>query len=262
MLNQICLNYLALKLGLNFDIKGEVKFYKSTCYAVIKSEVKIKYQDSAILMQQMQQEILDGESEFFLYNKELNQQNFAGFFWLLEHEEVFTIGSSGNVNNELLDRATKVPVINTNRGGKITYHGPGQIVCYLVTNLRLVQQRQTPDVKGYVEALEGLIIKCLANYGIDGYLMQGKIGVWTKQNQQDKKIAAIGVRISRGIATHGFAVNLCCDLSKFNEIIPCGIQDFGVCSLVSLKPDINASNLTSNFTQMLCDNFNLIFKCN
>jgi lipoyl(octanoyl) transferase len=148
---------------------------------------------------------------------------------LLEHPHVYTRGRLGHLEHilltpaELADRG--IDVVETDRGGQITYHGPGQLVGYPVVNLR-----EWGGPPQYVRTLEQIIIKSLADFGIEAGLVEGLTGVWAG----DAKIAAIGVKISRGVAYHGFAINVNTDLSYFDHIFPCGITDRKVTSMAQL----------------------------
>ena len=148
--------------------------------------------------------------------------------WLLEHPPVYTAGTSADPA-ELLD--PRFPVHRTGRGGRYTYHGPGQRIGYVVMDLR--KRRQ--DVRCYVHALEGWVIATLGDFGVESWRAEGRIGIWTRDiDGSEAKIGAIGVRIRRWVTMHGFAVNLDPDLSHFAGIVPCGIADHGVTSLARL----------------------------
>lgn len=143
---------------------------------------------------------------------------------LLEHDEVFTAGSRTQPGDRPLDGS---PVVDVDRGGRITWHGPGQLVGYPI--LRLPHRL---DVVGYVRDLEDLLITTCARYGVVGRRIEGRSGVWVEQPAGPAaKVAAIGVRVSRGVTMHGFALNCDCDLSWQDRIVPCGIPDAGVTSL-------------------------------
>lgn len=152
--------------------------------------------------------------------------------WFLQHEHTYTAGISAQ-HSELLN-ANNVPVFYVKRGGKFTYHGPGQVVCYLVCNLKQYSNNKLPDVRCFVACLEDVIIKTLQQFGIAGQKRNGRIGVWVETDRGDEKIAAIGVKFSKCVTMHGFAINVDPDLSKFKGIVPCGISDFGICSFASL----------------------------
>ncbi|MES2986975.1 MAG: lipoyl(octanoyl) transferase LipB [Pseudomonadota bacterium] len=157
--------------------------------------------------------------------------------WLLEHPPVYTAGTSANDPAELLD-AARFPVHKTGRGGRYTYHGPGQRIGYVVLDLR--ERRR--DVRCYVHALEGWVIAALAEIGIQAFRAPGRIGIWTLDTSgQEAKIGAIGVRIRQWVTLHGFAVNLNPDLTHFGGIVPCGIPEFPVTSAAALGIDVTAA---------------------
>ena len=148
--------------------------------------------------------------------------------WLLEHEEVYTAGTSYN-ENEILDK--NIDVIKTNRGGKITYHGPGQIICYFVLDLKKRQK----DIRKFITLIEKTIIETLMQFDIKTKGDPKNIGIWHEEKNEVKKIAAIGVRVSKWIAYHGFSINVYNDLNKYASIVPCGIKDKGITSLKNIK---------------------------
>lgn len=150
--------------------------------------------------------------------------------WLLEHPPVYTAGTSAD-SAELI--APRFPVIATGRGGRYTYHGPGQRVGYLVLDL----DKRGRDVRCYVHALEGWVIAALARLGIEAFRADGRVGIWTLDRGREAKIGAIGVRVRRWVTLHGFAVNIDPDLSHFAGIVPCGLPDFAVTSLAALGND-------------------------
>lgn len=148
--------------------------------------------------------------------------------WLLEHPPVYTAGTSAD-RAELID--PRFPVVAAGRGGRYTYHGPGQRIGYLVLNLA----KRGRDVRCYVHALEGWVIAALDRIGIAAFRAEGRIGIWTNDPLRgEAKIGAIGVRVKRWVTMHGFSVNLSPDLSHFGGIVPCGIADFGVTSAEAL----------------------------
>ncbi|MCW3848916.1 lipoyl(octanoyl) transferase LipB [Sphingomonas sp. LB-2] len=159
--------------------------------------------------------------------------------WLLEHPPVYTAGTSADAA-ELLD--PRFPVFRTGRGGRYTYHGPGQRIGYVVMDLR--QRRQ--DVRCYVHALEGWVIAALGGLGIEAFRAPGRIGIWTLDGGREAKIGAIGVRIRQWVTLHGFAVNLDPDLGHFGGIVPCGIAEFPVTSAAALGRPITAEQLDSS----------------
>lgn len=145
--------------------------------------------------------------------------------WLLEHPPLYTAGTSSDPN-ELL--SSQFPVFETGRGGRHTYHGPGQRVGYLILDLK----RRSADVRGFVHALEDWVIAALAEFGVTARAVEGRVGIWCDTPAgQEAKIGAIGIRIRRWVTMHGFSVNIDPDLSHFNGIVPCGISEFPVTSL-------------------------------
>ncbi|WP_374588742.1 lipoyl(octanoyl) transferase LipB [Novosphingobium sp.] len=148
--------------------------------------------------------------------------------WLLEHPPVYTAGTSAAAD-ELLD--PRFEVVEAGRGGRYTYHGPGQRVGYVLLDLK----RRARDVRGFVHAIEGWVIDTLADFGVESWRAPGRIGIWTRDiDGREAKIGAIGVRVRRWVTMHGFSVNIAPDLSHFGGIVPCGIEEFGVTSLERL----------------------------
>ncbi len=158
---------------------------------------------------------------------------FAGndpeLIWFLEHPALYTAGASAK-QQDLLDPA-RLPVHRTGRGGQYTYHGPGQLVAYVLLDLN----KRGRDVRSHVNSLEAWVISALASYGIEGERREGRPGIWVRNGGRDEKIAAIGVRVRRWVTYHGVAINICPDLSHFDGIVPCGIEDAGVTSLAKIK---------------------------
>jgi len=158
---------------------------------------------------------------------DINNKKAENLIWVLEHEEVYTAGTSFN-KNEILN--PDINLIKTNRGGKITYHGPGQIVCYFVIDLK-----KKKDIRKFITLIEKTIIEILLEFKIDAFGDSTNIGIWVNHKKKIKKVAAIGVRVSKWIAYHGFSINVNNDLKKYENIIPCGITDKGVTSLSEIK---------------------------
>ena len=167
--------------------------------------------------------------------------------WTLTHDEIFTAGTSYNVK-EILDKSIKI--INTNRGGKITYHGPGQLICYFVLDLR-----NKKDVRKFITSIEKTIIQTLRYFEIETFSDKDNIGIWHKENNELNKVAAIGVRVSKWIAYHGFAININNNLEQYKKIIPCGISDKGVTNLKKIN-----NQDYSNLENILIKNFILNLK--
>ena len=163
--------------------------------------------------------------------------------YLLEHHDVYTAGTSYK-KEELLE-SSNIPVIYTGRGGKYTYHGPGQAVIYPLIDLRKSNRKK--DVKLYIKNLELAAINTLREFGIDAYTIDGKVGIWTNHQNIHAKLGAIGVRIKKWVTSHGIAVNINTDLQKYKGIIPCGISNFPVTSLYELGIETSIKNFNSIF---------------
>ena len=153
--------------------------------------------------------------------------------WLLEHPPVYTAGTSADPA-ELVD--PRFEVVEAGRGGRYTYHGPGQRIGYLMLDLN----ERGKDVRCFVHAIEGWVIATLGHFGVDAWRSEGRVGIWTRDiDGREAKIGAIGVRVRRWVTCHGFSVNLDPDLSHFSGIVPCGIEEFGVTSLARLGKDVS-----------------------
>jgi lipoyl(octanoyl) transferase len=154
--------------------------------------------------------------------------------WLLEHPPVYTAGTSADPA-ELVD--PRFEVVEAGRGGRYTYHGPGQRIGYLVLNLA----ERGKDVRCFVHAIEGWVIASLKRFGVESWRAEGRVGIWTRDiDGCEAKIGAIGVRVRRWVTMHGFSVNLDPDLSHFGGIVPCGIAEYGVTSLARLGLSVSA----------------------
>ena len=149
------------------------------------------------------------------------------FLWILEHNPVYTAGTSSK-NVDLLNKDLKV--IKTNRGGKHTFHGPGQKIVYFVLDLN----KREKNIRKLISNIENCIIDVLDTYKITSYSDKKNIGIWVGKKNNLKKIAAIGIRVKKWIAYHGFALNVYNDLSKYKGIVPCGIEDKGITNLKKL----------------------------
>jgi len=199
-----------------------------------KSQKPVKYEDALTFMEHRLREI--------------NEKKSKDLIWILEHEEIYTAGTSYK-ETEILDKSIKI--IKTNRGGKITYHGPGQLICYFVIDLK----KRNKDIRKFISTIEKTIIDTLKYYNIETFADKKNIGIWYNYNKQIKKIAAIGVRVSKWIAYHGFSINIKNDLKRYEAIIPCGIEDKGVTNLKEIK-DLNYKELGNK----LVENFILNLK--
>jgi lipoyl(octanoyl) transferase len=171
--------------------------------------------------------------------------------WFLEHPPLYTAGSSAK-QSDLLD-ASGLPVYETGRGGQYTYHGPGQRVGYVMIDLT----KRRRDVRFFVTALEQWIIDTLGVFGITGERRCGRVGIWVNHEGQEKKIAALGVRLRRWISFHGIAINVNPDLSHFQGIVPCGLSQYGVTSCEALGVSISLKELDEALRQMWAQNYYL-----
>ena len=162
--------------------------------------------------------------------------------WILEHDEIFTAGTSYK-EDEILDNS--INLIKTKRGGKITCHAPGQLICYFVLDLR-----KKKDIRKFITCIEKTIIETLKDYKIETISDKDNVGIWHRKNNVTSKVAAIGVRVKKWIAYHGFAININNDLDQYKKIIPCGIKDKGITNLISI-----ADNDYSNLDNLLVEKF-------
>ena len=167
--------------------------------------------------------------------------------WVLEHNHVYTAGTSAK-DYDLLDKS--INVIKTNRGGKYTYHGPGQKVVYFVIDLN----KRGKDIRKFVTKIENCIIGVLAEYKIQSFPDKKNIGIWVNNNKKVMKIAAIGIKVKKWIAYHGFALNVCNDLSKYKKIIPCGVKNKDVTNLKELTT-INYNNIEKTIIKKFLNTF-------
>ena len=180
---------------------------------VKKSKKPIKYDEAISFM----------ESKIH----QINENKVNELIWILEHKEIYTAGTSFK-ENEILDKSVKI--IRTNRGGKITYHGPGQLICYFVIDLK----KRGKDIRKFISLIEKTIIDTIKFFKIETFADKENIGIWYNDNKEIKKVAAIGVRVSKWIAYHGFSININNELDKYKAIIPCGISDRGVTNLKTI----------------------------
>ena len=180
---------------------------------VKNSEKPVNYDDSMKLLNERVENVLAGSKNELL--------------WILEHNTVYTAGTSSN-DQDLINK--NLSIIKTNRGAKYTLHSPGQKVVYFVLNLN----KREKDIKKLVNKLEDCIIEILKEYKIESFSDKKNIGIWVKKENKLMKIAAIGIRVKKWIAYHGFSINLFNDLSLYKNIVPCGIKDKGITSLKEL----------------------------
>lgn len=162
--------------------------------------------------------------------------------WLLEHPPLYTAGTSAK-QSDLVD-ASRFPVFQTGRGGQFTYHGPGQRVGYVMLDLKKRAAPKAPDIRHYVKKLEGWLIAVLADFGIEGFIREGRVGVWViDKNGRECKIAALGIRVKKWVTYHGIALNHSTDLSHYGGIVPCGISEYGVTSLTEMGASVSMQQL-------------------
>ena len=199
-----------------------------------KSEKPVIYEDAKKMMEER------------LLNVDINKSN--ELIWTLEHPDVYTAGTSYN-DSDILDKS--IEILKTNRGGKITYHGPGQLICYFVIDLK----KRKKDIRNFISIIEKTIIETLNYFNIKSFSDKENIGIWYEDNEQIKKVAAIGVRISKWIAYHGFSININNNLEKYNAIIPCGIKDKGITNLKQIK-DQDYKELDKKLVEIFISNLN------
>lgn len=169
--------------------------------------------------------------------------------WLLQHPPLFTAGTSADPA-ELINPLA-LPVYEAGRGGRYTFHGPGQRIGYLMLDL----DKRGRDIRRFVDCLEGWIIAALGDLGVSAHRAPGRIGIWVGDGPDEAKVAALGIRVKRWVTLHGFAINVAPDLAYFGGIIPCGISDFGVTSLEKLGQETRMecvdASLKRHFFQFL-----------
>ncbi len=179
-----------------------------------KSTKPVKYNDAIQFLEKRVEDV---------HHKKSNE-----LIWILEHIPTFTAGKTYK-KNEILDN--KINLIKTSRGGKITWHGPGQLVCYFVIDLK----NRGKDIRKFLNLIEKTIVETLKKYQINSFCDRKNIGIWIKDKNEVKKIAAIGIRIKRWIAYHGFSINISNTLTNYKKIIPCGIKNKGITNLKLIK---------------------------
>lgn len=187
------------------------------------SEGLVPYADALAFMQERASAIRSGEA--------------GECVWLLEHPPLFTAGTSADPAE--LTNPSGFPVYEAGRGGRYTYHGPGQRIGYVMPDL----ERRGRDIRRLVHALEGWIIAALDDLGVEAHRAPGRIGIWVGEGQAEAKIAALGIRVRRWVTLHGFSINVAPDLAHYAGIVPCGIREFGVTSLERLGKEMPLSRV-------------------
>ena len=215
---------------------------------------KLSFSDAWKYQEKIFKKIIDQKVQNRSLNEKIETKN---ILILTEHNHVYTIGKSGDISNLLINKEElikrEIEFYKINRGGDITYHGPGQIMGYPIFDL----DNFFTDINLYLRKLEQVIINTLESYSLNGFTIKGETGVWVKdEDGLSKKICAFGIRASRWVTMHGLCLNVDPDLSFFNHIIPCGIQNKGITSLKQLKKgDIDINEVKSR----LVENFKLVF---
>ena len=203
-----------------------------------KSQNPVKYEDAISFMEDRL--------------KDIDLKKVDDLIWVLEHDHIYTSGTSYK-ENEIIDKS--INIIKTNRGGKITYHGPGQLICYFVIDLK----KGKKDIRKFISVIEKSIIETLSLYDIETFADKENIGIWYNDNSTIKKVAAIGVRVSKWIAYHGFSININNDLKKYDAIIPCGIKDKAITN-IKQNTNHNYDDLENKLIEIFKTNLkNLIF---
>ena len=180
--------------------------------------------------------------------KQIREGSAKELIWLLEHNPIYTAGSSAK-DSDLINN-NGLPVYKTGRGGQYTYHGNGQRIVYVMLDLK----KRGGDIRVFVKQLENWIINTLAEFGIKGEIREGRVGVWVQNGNSEEKIAAIGIRVKNWVSYHGISININPDLRHYNGIIPCGIKEYGITSLAKLGVNVTMEE----FDKKLVKIFSLI----
>ena len=221
---------------------------------VVKDLGVLSYEDSW----EHQKTIFENIISQKIKNRTLKKKNKTdNYLLIVEHKPIFTIGKSGDTSNLLLDtkqlKSKNIEFKKINRGGDITFHGSGQVVGYPILDL----DNFFTDIGQYLRTLEEVIISAIGFFGLKGYRIDGETGVWVKDKlNSDKKICAFGIKASRWVTMHGFALNVNTDLKYFDYIVPCGISDKGV---TSLEETLNKKITTKVVKQKIYENFARLF---
>ncbi len=221
---------------------------------VVKDLGVLSYEDSW----EHQKTIFDNIISQKIKNRTLKKKNKTdNYLLIVEHKPIFTIGKSGDTSNLLLDtkqlKSKNIEFKKINRGGDITFHGSGQVVGYPILDL----DNFFTDIGQYLRTLEEVIISSIGFFGLKGYRINGETGVWVKDKlNSDKKICAFGIKASRWVTMHGFALNVNTDLKYFDYIVPCGISDKGV---TSLEETLNKKITTKMVKKKIYENFARLF---
>lgn len=201
------------------------------------SKELVHFEDALEFMQKHVDEIIAGTA--------------SSLIWTLEHHPVYTAGVSAKEEDFIGE--TDIPVFKTNRGGKYTHHCPGMKIIYVMLDLKKFFAPEKPDVARFVKFLENWVIAILAEYGIKGEIRKGRVGIWVETKEGEKKIAALGIKIKKWVSYHGIAINIDPDMSGFQNIVPCGIKEFGVTSMKELGVDVG-----KNFDEVIRKKFSIL----
>ena len=220
---------------------------------ILKDIGRTSFSDAWKFQEDVFQKIIDQKVQNRALEKKIETNN---YLILTEHNPVYTIGKSGDMSNLLLSanqlKDKEIEFFKINRGGDITFHGPGQIMGYPILDL----DNFFTDINIYLRSLENTIIDTLRLYDISGFTIKGETGVWVNKDEKLKKICAFGIRASRWVTMHGFSLNVNTDLDKFNYIIPCGITDKGVTSISEIKNEIiDIDKLKKRIIESFAKNF-------
>ena len=177
---------------------------------------------------------------------EIVENDARELIWILEHPSIFTAGTNYK-ENEIIDKS--IDLVKTSRGGKITWHGPGQLICYLVINLN----KRKKDIRKFLNIIEKSIIDSLKEFEIISYSDKKNIGIWTKFNNKDMKVGAIGIKVKKWITYHGFSINISNSISNYKKIVPCGIKNKGIINLKKINKQ-NYEKLPDKIIKNLCIN--------
>jgi len=220
---------------------------------ILKDIGRTSFSDAWKFQEDVFQKIIDQKVQNRALEKKIETNNYLIF---TEHNPVYTIGKSGDMSNLLLSenqlKDKEIEFFKINRGGDITFHGPGQIMGYPILDL----DNFFTDINIYLRSLENTIIDTLRLYDISGFTIKGETGVWVNKDEKLNKICAFGIRASRWVTMHGFSLNVNTDLDKFNYIIPCGITDKGVTSISEIKNEIiDIDKLKERIIESFAKNF-------
>jgi lipoyl(octanoyl) transferase len=200
------------------------------------SEEPVHFEEALEFMQQRVEKIIAGTA--------------SEMIWILEHHPVYTAGISAK--DEDFIGKTDIPIFKTNRGGKYTYHAPGMKIIYAMLDLKKFFAPEKPDVARFVEFLENWVIAILAEFGIKGEIKKGRVGIWVETKSGEKKIAALGIKLKKWVSYHGIAINVDPDLAGFQNIVPCGIKEFGVTSIAEI---LDGNFDEKNFVSLIKESF-------